>query len=138
MDQELIKNDRHNCCIRSSGDEPFQPADILAENLLDESDSNHVLCCCCLDADIPQAVCLSDGHHQYSCKRGSLFKAECADDAYNNRNHAGNSGRCGRYEETQNETNENDADDKTAGLDADMGHNDKSDTLVKTRDHHAR
>ena len=138
MNQEEVQDHGHNGRIGSSGDEPFNPGNILAQHLLDKADGHHILGSCRLDTDIPQGVCLSHGHHQYGGKRRTLFQPEGPDNSDYDRNHAGYTGRGGWYEEGKQETYENNADDKVIGFHADMGHNHQGDSFIQPCDHHAR
>ena len=137
MDEKEIKHHRHNGCIGSSGDKPFQPADILAQYLLDKSDGHHVLGSCGLDTDIPEGIGLSHRHHEHSSKGGALLQPKGPDNAYHDRHHAGYTGRSRGNEEGKQESHENDANHQMAGFHADMGHDHQGDTLIQTRNHHA-
>lgn len=136
LDEDEVEHHREDHRIGRGGDKPFQPADVLAEDLLDESHGDHILRGGGLDADIPQTVRLRHGHHEHAREGAARFEAERADDARHDGHHAGYARRGGRHEEGEQKAHEDDADDEAVRLDADAGHDEKGDALVQPGDHH--
>ena len=137
LETDKIKEDRHDDGIRCGGNEPFRPGNRGAELLLDKAQRYHVLRCCRLDADIPDAGRLDGGDHEQRGEAAVLLHLESGNDAEDNRDDAADTRSSTRDKESQDETDEDHAGQDAVGLGTDLGENEKSDAPVKTRVHHS-
>ena len=128
----MVKREAHEQGKGSCGDEPVHPGDVYAELAADEVDGDHVLCCGCFDADVPDAVDLRYGNHEHACEAAFEWNAEGADHAEDDGHEAGDAG-CGAWnEEAKDKAAADNADDDVVRFCTQLGEHHERNTLVKT------